>query len=293
MEHRQLPLDDGRLLAIEVSGPEDGRMLLWHHGTPGSSHQPAHVAQAAHVRGLRLVTTSRPGYTGSTRTPGRSVADVVADVSAVLDALGVDDALVAGWSGGGPHALACAALLGDRVRATAAVCSVAPHDADGLDFLAGMGEDNVEEFGLAREGERRLRPYLEQQLPALVTGTPAGLVDAMATLLPEVDRRCLTGPVGDDFVAAIAATAAGGADGWVDDDLAFTRPWGFALSQIQGPVSLWQGSEDLMVPFSHGQWLTEHIPGVEAHLETGEGHLSINVGSIDRILDELITAARQ
>ena len=292
MRQRQLRLDDGRDLAIEVSGLECGQVLLWHDGTPGSCYQLAHVADAAHVRGLRLITMSRAGYIGSTRAPGRSVADVAGDASAVLDAVGVDDALVGGVSGGGPHALACAALLGGRVRATAAVCSVAPNDADGLDFLAGMGEDNVEEFGLALEGERRLRPYLDQQLPALAAATPAELVQTMATLLPEIDRRCLTGPVGDDFAAAMAATAAGGADGWVDDDLAFTRPWGFALSQIQGPVSLWQGSEDLMVPFSHGKWLAEHIPGVQAHLETGEGHLSINVGSIDRILDELISAAR-
>ena len=170
--------------------------------------------------------------------------------------------------------------------------SVAPYDADGLDFLAGMGEDNVEEFGLALAGERRLRPYLEQQLPALAAATAAELVRTLATLLLDIDRRCLTGPVGDDFAAAMASSAAGGADGWVDDDLAFTRPWGFAIAQIQGPVSLWQGSEDLMVPFSHGQWLAEHIPGVQAHLETGEGHLSINVGSIDRILDELISVAR-
>ena len=170
--------------------------------------------------------------------------------------------------------------------------SVAPYDADGLDFLAGMGEDNVEEFGLALAGERRLRPYLEQQLPALAAATAAELVRTLATLLLDIDRRCLTGPVGDDFAAAMASSAAGGADGWVDDDLAFTRPWGFAIAQIQGPVSLWQGSEDLMVPFSHAQWLAEHIPGVAAHLETGEGHLSINVGSIDRILDELISVAR-
>ncbi len=292
MKQRLLRLDDGRELAIEISGPEDGHVLLWHDGTPGSSYQLAHVADAAHVRGLRLITMSRAGYTGSTRAAGRSVADVVPDASAVLDALGVDDALVGGVSGGGPHALACAALLGGRVRATAAVCSVAPYDADGLDFLAGMGQDNVEEFGLALEGERRLRPYLEQQLPALAAATPAELVQTMATLLPDIDRRCLIGSFGDDFAAAMTSTAAGGADGWVDDDLAFTRPWGFALSEIRGPVSLWQGSEDLMVPFSHGQWLAEHIPGVQAHLETGQGHLSINVGSIDRILDELTSGAR-
>lgn len=292
MKQRQLRLYDGRDLAIEMSGPEDGHVLLWHDGTPGSSYQLAHVADAAHDRGLRLITMSRAGYTGSTRAPGRSVADVVPDANAVLDALGVDEALVGGVSGGGPHALACAALMGDRVRATAAVCSVAPYDADGLDFLAGMGQDNVEEFGLALEGERRLRPYLERQLPALAAATPGELIQTMATLLPDIDRRCLIGPVGDDFAAAMASTAAGGADGWVDDDLAFTRPWGFALSEIRSPVSLWQGSEDLMVPFSHGQWLAGHIPGVQAHLETGQGHLSINVGSIDRILDELINGAR-
>src|SRR5687768_6477629 len=245
------------------------------------------LAHAVHARGWRLVTMARPGYGTSTRLQGRAVADVVPDVTAVLDRLGADTAVVGGASGGGPHSLACAALLPDRIRAALVVCCVAPYAADGLDFIAGMGQDNVDEFGLALEGEHALRPYIEEQLPATAEATPEQLVEQMASLLPEVDRACLTGDVGADFAVAMNDVGRAGAEGWIDDDLAFTRPWGFDLDQVRAPVSLWQGELDLMVPFAHGQWLAPRIPGVRPHLESGQGHLSITVGAVDRMLDEL------
>lgn len=134
-----IALPDGRDLELEVSGPEDGPVIVFHHGTPGASTPlPAHVRAAA-ARGHRFVTTSRAGYAASTRHPGRSVADVVPDTAAVLDHLGVDTCLVAGWSGGGPHALACAALLADRIRGVLVIAGVAPYGADGLDYLPGWG----------------------------------------------------------------------------------------------------------------------------------------------------------
>jgi pimeloyl-ACP methyl ester carboxylesterase len=282
-----ITLADGRDLEVEVTGPDGGPVLLFHHGTPGGSVQRGSLARAAHARGLRLVTTSRPGYGASTRQAGRTVADVVPDTAAVLDRLGVETCLVAGWSGGGPHALACGALLSDRVRGVLCIAGVAPYGADGLDFLAGMGEDNVEEFGAALEGEEVLRPWLDAHRPEMLELTGDQVIAALGDLVPPVDAAVLTGEVAEDLAAEFRQALSAGVDGWLDDDLAFTRPWGFELADVAVPSYLWQGSDDLMVPYAHGKWLAERIPGVTAHLEPGEGHLSIGIGALDRILDEL------
>ena len=270
-----------------MSGPADGTPLLFHHGTPGSVTQLRSLQRAAAERSLRLVTWSRPGYGGSTRQPGRSVVDVVADAASVLDHLGADRCLVAGWSGGGPHALATAARLPDRVAGVLCIAGVAPYAAAGLDFLAGMGEQNVIEFGLAGQGEQALRPGLEEEAVGLRTADAPALVEALSSLLPPVDRAVLTDEYGEDMAANFAEALRDGADGWVDDDLAFVRPWGFGLDELRVPTFLWQGSEDLMVPFSHGQWLAGQLPGVTAHLKQGEGHLSVSVGSLGPMFDEL------
>ena len=279
---------DGRTLDIDVTGPSDGTPLVFHHGTPGSVTQLRSMQRAAAERSLRLVTCSRAGYGASTRQPGRAVVDVVADVAAVLDHLGADRCLTAGWSGGGPHALATAAGLPDRVAGVLCIAGVAPYDTAGLDFLAGMGEQNLVEFGLALQGEAALRPALEEEAVGLRTADATAVVESMSTLLPAVDRAVLTAEFGEDLATNLAAGLSPEVDGWVDDDLAFVRPWGFDLDDVTVPSFLWQGSEDLMVPFSHGQWLSGRIPGVTAHLETGEGHLSVSVGSLGRMLDELV-----
>jgi pimeloyl-ACP methyl ester carboxylesterase len=287
-----LRLADGRHLDVRESGPFDGQVLVFHHGTPGSSVPLRHMAAAAERLGLRLVTTSRPGYGESTRQIGRRVVEVAADTAAVLDFVGADRCLVAGWSGGGPHALACGARLAERVAAVAVIAGVAPYTADGLDWMAGMGEDNIEEFGAALQGEEALRPYLDRQRAELQNATPASLVSAMSTLLPPIDRAAITGDYGEDMAANFHEALRVGVDGWFDDDLAFTRHWGFDLAEVATPTTLWQGSRDLMVPFSHGQWLAERIPGVVAHLEDGEGHLSIGIDGINSILAELVKVAR-
>jgi pimeloyl-ACP methyl ester carboxylesterase len=282
-----ITLTDGRELEVEVSGPDGGPVLVFHHGTPGGSEQMRAMARAAEARGLRLVTWSRPGYGASTRQAGRSVADVVADTAAVLDHLGAESCLVAGWSGGGPHALACGALLPDRVRGVLCIAGVAPYAAEGLDFLAGMGDDNIEEFGAALEGEHTLRPWLDAQRPEMLELTADAVADSLGNLVPPVDVAVLTGEFAEDLASEFRQALSVGVDGWLDDDLAFTRPWGFELADIAVPTYLWQGSDDLMVPFAHGRWLAGRIPGVTAHLEQGEGHLSIGIGALDRMLDEL------
>jgi pimeloyl-ACP methyl ester carboxylesterase len=202
----------------------------------------------------------------------------------VLDALGIERCIVAGKSGGGPHALATAALLPDRVLAAVSIAGCRPY-GDG--FLDGMGSDNIEEFNLALEGEEALRPFVLKHREALKDADAEELVRDLATLLPEVDRRVLTSDVGSDTVAVMV----GGVqvpDAWIDDDLAFTRDWGFDLEAITVPTSVWQGSEDLMVPFHHGEWLAAHLPGAVVHLEQGEGHFSIAVGALGRMLDEVL-----
>jgi pimeloyl-ACP methyl ester carboxylesterase len=284
VEERLVTLRDGRDLAVAVSGPADGVPLLYHHGTPGCLFQPAASREACSRRGLRYLTYSRAGAEGSTRNPGRSVADVAADMEDVLDALGVERCLVAGKSGGGPHALATAALLPDRV---AAVISIAGCRPNGEGFLDGMGEDNIEEFHLAEQGEDALRPFVMKHREALKDADGEALVRDLATLLPEVDRQVLTSDVGADTVAVLV----GGVqvpDAWIDDDLAFVRDWGFDLRDLVVPTYVWQGSEDKMVPFHHGEWLAAHIPGAIAHLEQGEGHFSVAVGALGRMLDEVL-----
>jgi pimeloyl-ACP methyl ester carboxylesterase len=283
-----ITLPDGRQLGVEVTGPAGGDVLLFHHGTPGAVTQMRWIQRAAHARGLRMVSYSRPGYGSSSRRAGRRVADVAQDVTWVLDHLQVDRCLVAGWSGGGPHALATGALLADRVAGVLSVASIVPDGLPDLDLTAGMGEGNIEEFGLARQGEEAVRPLLQGMAVELAHADAAGLVEGLDSLLPAVDRAVLTAEVGEDMAASFAEGLRTGVDGWVDDDLAFTQHWGFALSQLAVPVFVWQGSEDLMVPFAHGHWLASHVPGATSHLEKGEGHLSIVVGAIDRMLDELV-----
>jgi pimeloyl-ACP methyl ester carboxylesterase len=280
----------GRRLDYRVSGPAGGVPLIFHHGTPGAAAPIRALERAAHARGLRLVTTSRPGYGSSGRLAGRSVADVAVDIQALVETLGVSRCLVAGWSGGGPHSLACAARV-PAVAAALVIAGVAPAGAPGLDFTAGMGEENLGEFGAAFDGETRLREYLDVQREYLREATASHILVALATLLPDVDRAVMTDEFAEDMVASFHEALVSGVDGWLDDDLAFVRPWGFELDEVSCPVMVWQGSADLMVPFSHGVWLASHVPGVTAHLEDGEGHLSIGVGALDRMLDELVSAA--
>ena len=281
-----LDLPDGRSLDIADTGG-DGPVLLFQHGTPGSVRGLGRIADGAQRCGLRAVGWSRPGYGASARQPGRDVAAVAADAAAVLDHLGVERCVAAGWSGGGPHALAIGALLPERVAGVSTIAGVAAYDAPDLDFLAGMGQDNLDEFALALEGEAALRPYLEEQRQGMTGVDADGLIAGMGSLLPDVDRALLTGDFATELIAAFEEGLRPGVDGWLDDDLAFTQAWGFDPAAITVPVFVWQGSVDLMVPFAHGEWLAQHVAGATPHLLDGEGHLSVGVGAIDRIMSEL------
>jgi pimeloyl-ACP methyl ester carboxylesterase len=282
---------DGRSLDVAVTGPEGAVPLLFHHGTPGSRVPVRAMQRAATDRSLRLVTWSRPGYGGSSRRPGRRVVDDADDVAVLLEHLGADRCLVAGWSGGGPHALASGARLPDRVAGVLCIAGAGPAvamEASGTDFLEGMGEQNHEEFGAARAGEAALRAYLERDAAGLRDVQAEGVVAEMASLLPPVDRAVLTSEYGEDLAAAWRESVRTGVDGWLDDDLAMVAPWGFEVEEVDVPTFVWQGEEDLMVPFAHGRWLSERLPRATTHLLPGEGHLSVALGSLGTMLDELV-----
>jgi pimeloyl-ACP methyl ester carboxylesterase len=198
---------------------------------------------------------------------------------------------VAGVSGGGPHALACAALVPDRFVAALIIASIAPFDADRLDFLAGMGEANVVEFTATLAGEQVLRPLLEEQAADFRNGTTADVIRAWNTMLADVDQAVLSGELADDFMDSVNHALSGGIDGWIDDDLAFVRPWQFDVGDVRVPTTLWHGRQDLMVPFSHGEWLAEHVPGARVNLDPSEGHMSLRVARMPEMLQDLASLA--
>ncbi|WP_198950431.1 alpha/beta fold hydrolase [Kineosporia sp. A_224] len=290
---RMVELEDGGVLEVHLvnwsTTPDDAPVAVDLHGTPSWGRPAGTTRAAAAARGVRLVAPTRAGYSTSSPAPGRDVAAVAADVAAVLDALGVGRVVVMGTSGGGPHALATAALLGDRVAAVASIAGVGPYGADGLDFLAGMGQDNIDEFGAALTGEGALRSYLEEQRAGLADLTPELLAQSWSSLLPPVDVAIVTGSaLAGELVESIEHALAPGIQGWLEDDLAFCTDWGFSLDDLRCPVSVWQGGVDLMVPAAHGAWLAQRIPAARAHLLPDEGHLSIAVGKVGEVLDELL-----
>jgi pimeloyl-ACP methyl ester carboxylesterase len=292
-ERRSLALPDGRTIEFLVAGPADGLPLVLHEGTPcGLALYPPTVRAAA-TRGLRVVLAARPGYEGSTPRPGRRVVDVAGDTAAVLDELGADSFVTAGWSGGGPHALACAAALPGRCLAAASIAGVAPYPAPGLDWMAGMGPENVAEFGAALAGEAELTAFLDREAAPISTVTGPDVAQAFGGLVIEADQAVLTGEFADHIAACLRAALSSGIAGWRDDDLAFIRDWGFSLAP-EPPLraAIWQGDQDRMVPFAHGQWLAAAIPGARGHLMPGDGHLSMTISAFDRILDDLLDLAR-
>jgi pimeloyl-ACP methyl ester carboxylesterase len=280
----------GRVLEALVSGPEDGLPLVFHSGTPSGLVEFGLVAEAASARGLRTVLYARPGYGRSTPQPGRRVADAADDVAAILADLGADEFLTIGWSGGGPHALACAALLPVRCLAAASVAGVAPYDSPGLDWMAGMAAENVAEFSAALAGEQELAGFLNAAAGVLREATAAEIAEALGGLLSGTDKAALTGAFADYLAAAAGAALSTGIAGWRDDDLAFIRDWAISLEALghATPVAIWQGDQDRMVPGSHGAWLAASIPLAHARARPGEGHISLLVNAFGEILDDLM-----
>jgi pimeloyl-ACP methyl ester carboxylesterase len=265
---------DGRTLAVEESGDLAGRPVLIHNGTPNSRRLYGPNVRDAAARGLRLISYDRPGYGGSSPQPGRTVADCAADVRAICAALGIDRLAMWGISGGGPHVLACAALLPDLVTAAASLASPAPYGADGLDYFAGMGEANVDDTRLFLTDEAAARVKMDKDREEILATAPEEIAKAIESLLTPTDAAALTGELAVFLSSYEHEGLAPGSQGWWDDNC-IVRPWGFDVSDIAVPVLLLHGRQDMFVPFGHGEWLAAHIPGVTAWLLDDDGHLTL------------------
>ena len=281
---------DGRTLDVLVGGDSTSDIaLVCHHGTPSDSTLWVDWHQDALVNKLRLVSISRPGYAASDRKPGRSVSCVAKDVSDVLDALGIDTFLTIGWSGGGPHALACAALLPARCIAVSVLAGVGPHGEPDLDSLSDMGPENIEHKKIAIQGEEPLREWAKVNAAAWFTIADEDLAAALGGLVPEIDVYALNEQgLAKIWASSIRRCLKNGIDGYIDDSLVFCKHWGFKPADIRSRVTIWQGDLDLMVPFTHGQWLIKHIPNAKGMLEIGHGHISLIADKKQDIIDDLV-----
>ena len=281
-EHR-VSAPDGRILAVSDYGPADGHPILVHNGMPNSRLLPPDGVARGAAGGVRLISYDRPGYGESDRHEGRTVAGCAQDVRTIASALEIERLPVWGISGGGPHALACAALLEDLVPAVGVLASSAPWGAEGLDYFAGMGELNVEDTKLYFDDRAAARRKCEADRLEMLAVDAAGLIEYLRTLLSPVDLAVLRDELADYLVESTRVGLAPGSDGWWDDAVAMSEPWGFELSAIRTPVLLRHGREDRFVPFGHGEWLAAHVPGVEAILTDDDGHLSLTERHLEHL----------
>lgn len=252
-------MPDGRTVhAYDAGG--SGLPVFWQHGTPNIGSPPAPLFAAADRLGLRWVGHDRPGYGGSTPRPDRSIASAADDVVATAEALGIDRFAVFGHSGGGPHALACGALLPDRVLAVVSVSGPAPYDADGLDWFAGMG----------RSGRAALEAALEgRAAKELFEATAEDPPDFTAS-----DEAALGGVWGW-FLDVVRPALAGGPAALIDDDLALVAPWGCGIEAVVAPTLLLHGADDRVIPPAHSAWLAAHLTDAELRIVPGHGHVSV------------------
>ncbi|MFE3514325.1 alpha/beta fold hydrolase [Streptomyces sp. NPDC059166] len=286
---------DGRHLMVERQGDPRGRPVFLLHGMPGSRLGPAPRGMVLYQRKTQLITYDRPGYGGSDRLPGRRVRDVVDDVRAIADSMGLERFAVVGRSGGAPHALACAALMPDRVTRTAALVSLAPWDAEGLDWFEGMAASNILAYSTAAaDPEGLAESFISRS--AVIREDPFQLLDDLRRELTDSDRVVVNDAgirtmLLENYREGLRTSAYG----WIDDAMAFCRPWGFDLADIQGPVMLWHGERDVFSPVGHSRWLAGQIPGVTTVLEPAAAHfdaLSVLPSVLNWLLDEGETALR-
>ncbi|CCK30389.1 alpha/beta hydrolase fold protein [Streptomyces davaonensis JCM 4913] len=262
MKETDLKLSDGRTLHIyDSGGSETDLVVLWHHGTPNIGTPPRPLFPAAARLGIRWVSYDRPGYGGSTPHPGRDIASAAADVAAIADTLGIDRFAVLGHSGGGPHALACGALLPDRVLTVASVAGLAPFDAEGLDWFTGMSHSGVASLRAAAEGRtaKEAHEATAEYDPEMFTPADHAALSAEWSWFGEV-----VGPAVEAGPGAL-----------IDDDLAYVAPWGFAPARIKAPLLLVHGDLDRVVPSSHSRWLARQCPTAQLWPRPEDGHISV------------------
>lgn len=258
-------LGQNRVIHAYDTGADDGAgrlPVVWFHGTPNIGAPPEPLFAVSERLGIRWIGYDRPGYGGSPRRVGRDIASAAGDVAALADALGLDRFAVMGHSGGSPHALACAALLPDRVAGVVIGAGLAPSDAEGLDWFAGM----------APAGEAALRAALDG-LEAKERHEASASAEDDIGFIP-ADHQALTGEW-SWFGGIVNAGLAHGPGGLVDDDLAYVSPWGFDPAEVRAPTLVMHGGRDRVVPPAHGRWLAERLPNAELWFQPDDGHISV------------------
>lgn len=287
VQARHLEAVDGRRLRAEVAG--DGRrVVLVQVGSPNAGVLYGDWVEDAAARGLTLIAYDRPGYGDSSRLPGRTVADCAADVRRLSEVVGFERCVVWGFSGGGPHALACGALLDDLVAAVATIGSPAPFDAPGLDLSAGWPDEAQEDHALFLSDRAAWERQGEQQREELLAMSAGELAEEWSAGKSPVDGAVLQGEFGAWLHRAAQAAVASSAEGWTDDDIAWSHsPWGFDPASMSIPVKVWHGREDGFVPFAHGRWLAEAVPGAQAELRDHDGHFTVVAQRIGEVHDWL------
>lgn len=281
----QFLLRDGRTLDLLDNHHKSDSAVLFHHGTPGNSTSWREWIEELSGGQMRAIAASRPGYGQSDRHQGRKIVDVVDDLSQVLDQFEVTKFVSVGWSGGGPHALAMS--LDKRCAGVITLAGVGQYGQPDLDFLNGMGPENIEEFGIALKGEGPLRDWMNANAVGMQHVTGAGLREAFGGLIGKADKEVLDGDFAEEMAAGMRRALSRGFDGWIDDDLAFVQEWGFDLGAINIPVLLWQGDDDFMVPHSHSRWLASKIPTAQLNFIPDNGHISLIVKHRDEIVTQL------
>ncbi|MEU3216232.1 alpha/beta fold hydrolase [Streptomyces sp. NPDC032161] len=279
--------EDGRHLMVERLGDPHGRPVFLLHGMPGSRLGPAPRGMVLYQRKTQLIAYDRPGYGSSDRLPGRCVADAVQDVRAIADHLGLERFAVVGRSGGAPHALACAALMPERVTRTAALVGLAPWGADGLDWFEGMAASNVLAYSTAATDPDGLAESFISR-SAVIRKNPVRLIDDLRRELTDSDRMVVNDAgVRSMLLRNYREALRTSAWGWIDDAIAFSRPWGFDPADIPGPVMLWHGEKDVFTPVGHSRWLAERIPNSTVVVEPAAAHFDA-LHALPRILNWLL-----
>jgi pimeloyl-ACP methyl ester carboxylesterase len=289
VERRLVPLPDGRQLDVSIGGAESDQGLVFLVGLASGAVPFAPAVELAAARGLRYLGLARPGYARSTRHPDRRVADTAADIEVVARHLGLRRLIAIGWSMGGPHALALAALLPDLTGSVASIGGMAPHreDEGGYDWRAETSEEWVR--------RRQDGPEFAEALPEFVASlpkTPDVLREDLASFPPPDAAAALASPGYPEFMVDTFADAVShGFWGAHDDVRSAVRPWGFAVQDIRVPTAIWHGEQDGMIPIAHSRWLAAAIPDARGHLEPDDGHLSIVIRRLDEAVDELLELA--
>jgi pimeloyl-ACP methyl ester carboxylesterase len=265
-------------------GDPSGKPVILMHGTPGSRLGPVPRASRLYPLGVRVIAYDRPGYGGSDLYPDRTVAHAAADVTDLADALAIDRFAVLGRSGGAPHALACAALLPDRVRRAAALVSIAPYALMSRErWFDGMSAGNRTEFSAAEAGREKLEALYGER-GTLIRDDPEMNLPFNFEELTRADRAVMADfGIREMLLANYSEALRVGPDGWIDDTLSFVRPWGFDPADIDVPVKLWHGAEDVYAPVTHTEWLAMRIPHAKTVIQGGVGHF----GAIEELLRTL------